>query len=268
MTAVTATILDAAGDALGGFLPRLGGALALLFVGLLVARLVARGVERALRAVGADDLAESSGVHRAIDRVGLPLPASALARRVVRITLVAVVVFAALSLLGLQFLSATLNEAILFIPRIVAAGLLLLAGAVLAELVRDRVNRLTEQMDLALPLGQLVGLVVLGVVALTAAAQVGVPTGVLTMLLAILVAAAAASVALAFGLGGRDAARAISAGRYVRGGFSVGQTIEVDDVRGEITALDQTAVVVRTPAGATVRIPNHHLLDRPVTVHG
>jgi small-conductance mechanosensitive channel len=150
---------------------------------------------------------------------------------------------------------------------VIAAGVLVLAGVVIGDLVRDRVNRLTDQMDLALPLGQLVGLVVLGVFVLTAAAQVGVPTGVLTLLLAILVASAAASVALAFGLGGRDAARAISAGRYVRGGYALGQTIEVDGVRGEITAMDQTAVVVRAAGGETVRIPNHHLLDRPVTVH-
>ncbi len=265
---IALTVLDSAGESLGGFLPRLAGAIALLVVGVVIARLLARVVERALRAVGADDVAERAGVHRAIGRAGLPLPVSALTRRVVRITLVAVVVFAALSLLGLQFLSASLNEAILFIPRIVAAGVLLIAGVVLGDLARDRVNRMTEQMDLALPIGQLVGLIVMGVFALTAAAQVGVPTEVLTLLLAILVASAAASVALAFGLGGRDAARAISAGRYVRGGFSVGQTIEVDGVRGEITALDQTAVVVRTATGDTVRIPNHHLLDRPVTVSG
>lgn len=262
------TILDSAGEALGGFLPRLGGALVLLVVGFLLARLLSRGVAKALRAVGADDLAERHGVHRAVGRAGLPLPASALAGRTVRITVIAVVVFAALSLLGLQFLSETLNEAILFIPRVIAAALLLLAGVVLAELARERVDRISGQMDLALPLGQLVALVILGVFTLTAAAQVGVPTGVLTTLLAILVAAAAATVALAFGLGGRDAARAISAGRYVRLSYTVGQTISVGEIRGEVVELDQTAVVVRVPTGETVRIPNHHLLDRPVTVHG
>ncbi|MGI8659981.1 MAG: mechanosensitive ion channel family protein [Thermoleophilaceae bacterium] len=45
------TVLDGAGEALGGFLPRLGGALVLLVAGLLVARLAGRlvrgGLERA-----------------------------------------------------------------------------------------------------------------------------------------------------------------------------------------------------------------------------
>jgi small-conductance mechanosensitive channel len=218
--------------------------------------------------VGADDAAERSGVDRALARAGVTRPASALVRRVIRFTLTAVVVFAALSLLGLQFLSQTLNEAILFLPRLLAAGALVLAGVVLADLARVRIDRMTGQMDLPLPLGQLVGLVVAGVFGLTAAAQVGVPTGVLTTLLAIVVAAAAATVALAFGLGGRDAARSISAGRYVRMSYAVGQTIRVDDVHGEVVELDQTAVVVRRADGTTVRVPNHHLLDRPVEVAG
>ncbi len=52
----------------------------------------------------------------------------------------------------------------------------------------------------------LVGLAVLGVFLLTAAAQLRVPTQILTVLLAIVVGAAAVTVALAFGLGGRPTA--------------------------------------------------------------
>jgi len=46
---ILATVLDQAGDQLGGFIPRLGGALLLLLVGIVVARLVARLLGRGLR---------------------------------------------------------------------------------------------------------------------------------------------------------------------------------------------------------------------------
>jgi small-conductance mechanosensitive channel len=268
MSAVLAvTIVDRAGETLGGFLPRLGGAIALLVVGVLVARLVARLIGRALHAAGVDDLADRAGVTAPLRRIGVAGSFSGLVARIVRLTLTVVVVFAALSLLGLQFLSQTLNAVVLFIPDVVAAAALVLAGVVLADLVRSRVDRLTEQMDLPLPLGQLVGLAVLGVFVLTAAAQVGVPTAILTALVGILIAAAAATVAIAFGLGGRDAARAISAGRYIRTSYELGQTIAVGDVRGEIVALEQTAVVLRTGPDTTVRVPNHRVLDAVVSVH-
>jgi len=261
------SVVDEAGETLGGFLPRLGGALALLIVGWLVARLAGALVTRALRAAGLDGLAERAGVIAPLRRAGMRGELSRLVGRIVRIVLLVVTVFTALSLLGLAALSGALNAVLLFIPRLLLAAVLVLAGVVLAELLRGRVDRLTEQLDLPLPLGQLVGLAVIAVFALTAAAQIGVPTGTLTLLVAIVVATVAATVAIAFGLGGRDAARALSAGRYVRTAFAVGQTITVGDVRGEIVALEQTAVLVRTDPDTTVRVPNHRLLDAVVSVH-
>jgi len=267
VTLLGITIIDRAGETLGGFLPRLGGALVLLIVGVIVARLIARLVTKALGATGADDFAERHRVNATLSRGGIGPPVSVLVGRIVRLSLTVVVIFAALSLLGLEFLSASLNEAVLFIPKFLIAALLVLVGVVLAEFLRERLDRMTEQMDVPLPLGELVGVAVVAVFVLTAAAQIGVPTGILTALGGIIVAAAAATVALAFGLGGRDTARAISAGRYVRTAYEVGQTISVDGVRGEIVALEQTAVVLRTDGTTTVRVPNHRLLDAVVSVH-
>jgi len=263
----SAAILDQAGDQLGGFLPRLGGALAILLVGLAVAWVAGRLLRKALSAAGLDDVAARAGVSATLERAGLGGPVSALIGRIVRILLTVVTVFAALSLLGLQFLSESLNSALLFLPNLLVAALLVLAGVVLAEVARTRLERLSEQLDSPVPLGQLAGLVVLAVFLLTALAQLRVSTEIVTLLLTIVVGAAAAAMALAFGLGGRDAARALSAGRYVRHAVTVGQTISVADVRGEVVDLDPTAVVLRTMDGTTIRVPNHLLLDTVVTVH-
>ena len=119
-----------------------------------------------------------------------------------------------------------------------------------------------------MPLGQVVQVIVLAVFAITAATQLTLPTEVLMLLVGVLVAAAAATFTIAFGLGARDVARALSAGRYVSGAYRVGQTISIGDVQGEITRLDPTAAVLRTPEGMTVRVPNHLLLSSVVTLHG
>ena len=265
---VSASILDTAGESLGGFLPRLGGAAVLLFVGWLVAWLIGRIVAKALVKLGANDLAERFGVHDALERIGLERSLCKVAGSAVRIALRIVVVFAALSLLGLQFLSQSLNEAILFLPRIAVALGLLLLGFVLASWVRERVDRLAYQMDLPVPLGQLAYVAVIVVFALSAATQVALSTAFVAVIVSIIVAAAAATVAIAFGLGGRDMARALSAGRYVRGAHAVGQRITVGDVRGEVRAIESTATVLRTDDGDEVRVPNHLLLDQVVRVHG
>ena len=267
MIAPFANVLDRAGDSLGDFLPQLAGAIVLLVVGLLVARLAGRLVRRGLLAVGLDELATRWRISDTLVQARLQPSLAGLVGAAVRITLSVVVAFAALTLLGLELLSQSLNEAVLFLPNLLAALALLLAGVVLAGLARDRVDRFTYQMDFAVPLGQLAQISTLAIFALMAAAQIGVSTDILFIVIAILLAAAAGTFALAFGLGGREVARAVNAGRFVRGAFEVGQTISVGQIRGKIIAIEPEATVIGTGDGL-VRVPNNLLLESMVTIHG
>ena len=180
MTLAT-SILEQAGESLGSFLPQLAGAVALLLVGLLVARLVGRLVRRALRAAGVDDLGARWRVSDTLARAGVSPSLAQVVGTAVTIVLSVIVVFAALTLLGLEPLSESLNEAVLFLPNVLVALTLMLAGVILAGLVRERVDRLTYQMDFPVPLGQLAQAATLALFAITAAAQVGVSAEVLTL---------------------------------------------------------------------------------------
>lgn len=262
---VAASVLNRAGNELGGFLPRLLGALALLIIGTLLARLLSRLLCRMLDAAGVDELAERWGLSDALDRVGMPRSLSKVVATAIRIGLTLVVIFAALSLLGLQFLSESLNQAVLLLPKLLVAGALLLAGLVLAGIARERIDRMTEQMDLPVPLGLFAEVTVLAVFAITAASQIAVSSAILLLLVAIVLAAALGSLALAFGLGGRDVARALNAGRIVSGSLEVGQRIEVGLLRGEIVGFEPAMTLLRTERG-TLRVPNHLLVSEPVLV--
>jgi small-conductance mechanosensitive channel len=263
-----ATILDRAGDSLGGYLPRIGGALVLLLAGLLVASVIRRILTKVLRAARLDELGERWGVHDVLENLGLGRSLAAVVARAVRIAIVFLVVFAALSLLGLEFLSASLNGVILYLPRVFVALALLVAGIVLGQIVRRQVDRLAGQMDIPGPVGMLAETVVLGVFAITALAQLGIPTQVLLLLAAILLGAIALTLALAFGIGGREMAREVSARRYVEGSFTVGEEVSVSGQRGRIAAIEATGTVLETNGGDRVRIPNSQLVASIVTLHG
>ena len=263
-----ATILDRAGDSLGGYLPRLGGALLLLLAGLLFAAVIQRALVKLLQAAKVDELGERWGVHDMLDGLGLDRSLSVLIARAVRIAIVVVVLFAALSLLGLEFLSDSLNAVILFLPRVFVALALLVAGIAIGQIVRRQVDRLAAQMDIPGPVGALTEALVLGVFAVTALAQLGIPIQVLMLLAAILLGAVALTLALAFGIGGRDMAREVSARRYVEGAYSIGEEVTVDGARGRIAAIEATGTVLETGGGDRVRIPNSQLVASTVTLHG
>jgi small-conductance mechanosensitive channel len=267
MTVLAANVFDRAGESIGDALPRLAGALLLLLIGIPVAMLVARVLRRTLVAANLDDLGERSGVHDGLSRIGLERSLSRVIARGVRIALIVLVAVAAISLLGFGALSTALNAVVLFVPKLFVAVAIVIAGIVVGEFLRDRIEPLADQMAIGAPIGPAVQFVVLAVFSLTALALVGVPTSILMALVVLVVAAAVLAVALAFGLGSREVAREISAGRSVAGVYRLGERITVGDVTGEITALDSVSVVVRDGEGTSVRIPNHLLLESVVRVH-
>jgi small-conductance mechanosensitive channel len=263
-----AGVLDRAAEEVGAYLPRFVGALVLLVVGLLVAKLVGRLLRQALRAANLDGAAARVGVDEHLARAGLPPSLSEVLGRAARLALSLVVIFAALSLLGLQFLSESLNAAVLAIPSVLIAAALVLVGLVLGGIARQRVERLTFQLDLPISLGRAAQVLIVSIFVITAAAQIAVSTAILLILVAILLAGAVGTVALAFGLGGQAVARELSAGRHARGVFAKGDEISVADVRGRVVAVETMATVLEVAGGDRVRIPNRYLVESVVTVHG
>jgi small-conductance mechanosensitive channel len=267
MIPLATSVLGQAGQDLGAFIPRLGGAIALLLIGLLLTRLIARLLLRAMQAAGLDRLADRGGVTSVLQASGLGGSLAGVIARAIRIFLTIVVVFAALSLLGLQFLSVSLNQAILELPRLFIAAALVLAGAVVAGAARQRTDRLTYQLDFPVPLGQIVQVSILAIFAIIAAAEIGISTELLLILIGVLVAAVAGTFTLAFGLGSRDVARALSAGRYLRHDYRVGQEIGFGDVRGRITRIQSTGTMLDAGEGRSIRVPNHMLIESVVTIY-
>ena len=262
-----ATVIERAGDQLGDFLPRLAGALILLVVGLLAAILLGRLTRRLLVRAGLDRFAERSGTSELLAQAGLGTSLAALVGTAVRLTVVVIVTFAALTLLGLGLLSDSLNEGIVYLPRLLAALALVLVGVVLAAFVRAWIDRSAAQLDFPVSIGPIVQVLIIVLFGVCAAAQAGLSVAPLTAIAVVLLGAIAATLALAFGLGSREVARSLTSGRYARADFRAGQIIRVGDLRGEILRIDGAATTLKS-GGDTIRIPNSMLVERIVIVEG
>lgn len=257
-------VLDRAEAELGEWLPHLAGAIAILALGLAVAWVVGGLTVRLLAMAGIDRIAARYGVYEALGRPDRAPALSLVAGRLVRIVLSLVVLVAAISTLGIAGIQPALNELLLYVPRIIAALALVGVGVVVGRLVGGPVDRLAAQLAIEAPLGRIAFALVVGLFGVTALAQLGVPTIVLLVFGSILLVTAGLTAALAFGLGGRDVARELSAGRYVASSFELGQRVSLDAVEGEIVAFDSVVVVVRRSDGSIVRVPNHMLLHSVV----
>ena len=152
--------------------------------------MLGRLTRRALVRAGLDRLADRSGTSELLGQAGLRLGLR-LIGTAVRLTIVVIAVFASLTLLGLAFLSDSLNEGILYIPRLLVALALVLIGVVLGAFARAWLERTSAQLDFPVAIGPVVQVLVIVLFGLCAAVQAGVTVAPLTAIALILLAACA-----------------------------------------------------------------------------
>ena len=116
-----------------GFLPGFMGALVVFIVGLIVAAGLGKIVERLIDAVRFDRLLEQLGLRRLLERADLRLHAGRFLGVLVQWFFIIVALLAASDILGLAAFSDFLRQVLLYIPNIVIAVLIMLAGVVVAN---------------------------------------------------------------------------------------------------------------------------------------
>jgi hypothetical protein len=163
---------------------------------------------------------------------------------------------AATDALGLPVLSTWLSGLSQFLPRLLLATLIVLAGILAGRLSCDTITVAVTAGGLAF--GQVLGrgaqIAVVTAAAITAVDQVGIDSQFLTSAILITIGALLSGTALAFGLGARASASNIIALHYVRQRYRVGQTIRLGDVHGVILEIGTTEVVIDS-GDAQVQVP-------------
>ncbi len=261
----TATI-DEILSSLSTWLPAILGALLLLLVGWLVARIGQAVVVRLLRRLGLDRLAVRTGIERGLTNLGVHSTLSYLLARMTYWLILIFFILLALGALGLtDVVTSALNSFFAFLPRLVAATVIFLVGAFIARIVGDAVTALMAQSNMpdGRVLGQAVRYSLLLVAIILALDELGVQTTILTTIIIVTVAAAAFALALAFGLGNRHLAHSIMAGFHAREEFSPGQTLTVGDYSGRLVRIGATKTLLEASEGQ-ISLPNVALLNEVV----
>lgn len=193
-------------DAFGTFLsyvPQLVGALILLLIGYIVAKVLAGVIQRILGKVGFDRLMDRAGVSSFLQQAGSNLTPSVVFGKLVFwfIFIIAFTMFA--SALGVSEISGFLNQMIAYIPRIFAAVAILFLAVLLANFIAALIRGATGNDGLA-RVGRYAIIVYAAFAALT---QLGIAVQLTGNTLLIALAGIALAFGIAFGWGGRDIAR-------------------------------------------------------------
>ncbi len=248
------------------FIPNLVGALVIVIIGFLVARLLDALLSRLLAKLGLDRLMQGTGINKIMARAGIRIPVSALVGKVVYWFVLLVFLVTALESLGLERISATLDMLALYVPKVLSAALVLLAGILLAQLLNTVVAGAADGVGLeyAAGLGRLTQGLVIVITISVAIGQLDVKAELLNYVIAIVLSSMGLAVALAIGLGSRELVGQILAGIYVRELYQAGQHVQLDELEGTIEVVGTVKTQLLTEQGEQLYIPNRVLLERTV----
>jgi len=254
-------------SSVGVFVPRLFGALIVVLLGFVVAKLLDALLSKLLAKLGLDRLMVGAGLTKLLSRVGIQVPVSTLIGKIVYWFVLLVFLVSAAESLGLERVSATLDVFALYLPKVFAAGLVLLAGVLLAQLAAGLLRGAAEGvgLDYANSLGRIAQAMVIIISISVAIGQLEIKTDLLNNVIAIILISVGLAIALAMGLGSRDIAQQIISGIYVRELFEVGQTVRIGEIEGQIEAIGTVKTVLLTDTGELVSVANRQLLEQTVS---
>lgn len=195
------------------FVPNLVIALVILVLGWLIGALLGRAVAQVIRALKVDEALRRAGLESFLRRGGTNLDAGAFLGALVKWFVVIVFLVAAFDVLGLAQVNLFLQEVVLgYLPRVLAAALVLLVGGVVGDIAGRVVVTAAKTAGVASAhfAGAIAKWAVWVFAILVALSHLGIAAAFSQTLFTGIVIAISLALGLSFGLGGQEAA-----GRFI-----------------------------------------------------
>ena len=249
------------------FVPKLVGALVVLLIGILVAKTTAAIVSRVLKKVGFDKIGARLNDIDFIRQLQTEINLSEIVAQVLYYFILLVFITAAAETLGIAAITGMVLSLVNFIPKVVAAAIMLQIGILVADALKKAVITLCQTFKVAS--GKLLGMIVffffLIITIISALGQAGINTELLESSFNLLIGGLIFAFAVGYGIASRDVMANILSSFYSKDRFKEGQIIQIDDVKGAIVSIDSTSLTLQTGETTTI-FPLQTLQSRKVEI--
>ena len=249
--------------------PNVVAMLVVIALGYVVARVVARIVTAISEAIGLQSAAERSGLAQSMKQVGIDRSVSWIVSRIVFWLLMCVFLTAAFNILGLETVSAAMEQVVGYIPRLLVATVVVVIGLLVATFIRGVIATSADRIGVSYAERLASGCYyVLAMMTFIAAfQQLGFQFELLNDLILIAFGALALGSGLALGLGGRDVVGGIMAGYYTRQRLQAGDHVSVAGIEGTVREVGPVATIIETDVDGLLNrrsVPNTTMLSEAV----
>lgn len=160
------------------------------------------------------------------------------------------------------------KDVVAYIPRLLSAAIVLIGanilGAIVTTILEKSLGHVSPTMRRRVPAAAR-GLITAFAV-LIAASQIGIDTQIITLAAAAIFFSIGLTAALIAGLGSRDVAAELAAGRAVRRLLNPGDIVSYGDTAGRVVDHHSVGLELETGEGQLVIVPHSSLLGRAIRI--
>ncbi|MDH3243764.1 MAG: mechanosensitive ion channel [Saprospiraceae bacterium] len=256
------------GEKLMVAVPAIIGAILILILGWLIAKLFQSITRQVLKLLKINQLAERIKATDMLEKANIQTSPIDLIAKFVYWLLLLLVIITASDTLGWSTVSNEISKLVEYLPSLVAAILFFIVGIYVASFVRDLIKGTTTSLGISvgMTLSNVVYYILLVLISLTALDQAGIDTQILHSNSLLILGTVLITGAISYGLASRDMLANILGSYVGKRSFKIGQTIEMDGVKGKILEINSVNLVIQTQGNTKVVIPTNKLMTNKVTI--
>ena len=238
------------------FIPNFLGAMIVLIIGYIVARIFKRILKTVLEKAKVDVLGEKLNKIEIVEKANMKIVLSDIFSKLIYYILMLFVWVAATDVLGMEAISKLVTDIFNFIPNLIVAFIILIMGILLADIIRKAV--ITACDSLGIPSSKLIASLVFYFIfiniVISAQSQAKINVEFLSQNISLVIGGAVLAFSIGYGLASKDILANFLASFYGKGLFEIGEKIKIDDEEGEIVAIDRANITILS-SGKKVIIP-------------
>jgi len=243
------------------------GALVILIIGWIIAKIVSKTVRKVLERIQVGKLLEKSNLQELFGNRDMAKSVTNVISKFIYYFILLIFILMATEALGMEAITEQVSALIDFFPKVLVAVIIFVIGFYIASFIRDMVTTATKSVGVAG--GSIIGsgifYFLLIIVSVTAIEQMGIDTELITSNLSIIIAGIIIGGAISYGFAAKDIMGDIVSTFFAKKSFIAGQFIRIGDIEGQIIEINSTNITVLSNNDKIV-VPTKQFMSQSVTI--
>ena len=249
-------------------IPKFVTAIIILILGIIISKIIKKIVTTFLVTMKVDELGEKINDIDILTKNNIEIKLSVIAGKVVYYLMMLIFSMTAVGVLDMPVLADLIQDVIKFVPNLIAAFLILIAGLLLADTLKNVVASTCK--SLGMPSANIIaGFVFYFVfinILIVALSQAQINTDFFAQNISIIIAGGVLAFSIGYGFASKDLVASFLASYYTKDKLNIGAKVTVNGVTGTITNIDKSSVTLGTDDRHVI-IPLNKILQDNIEIH-